>query len=147
MGRVLLDRLFLVTILEDKRQGALVPAEKSQRSLVTCPTTPDTRLMRGGAGFAFGEQSRSRNPFLSSCASLPEQNVPFLLRSCSDWSFLSLPRRKRSTSKRKGKKKKHSNEKESDGERQLVMKLAGVGGKWGETTAALRLRQGLGSQP
>ena len=44
-------------------------------------------------------------------------------------------------------KKKHSNEKESDGERQLVMKLAGVGGKWGETTAALRLRQGLGSQP
>lgn len=91
----------LVSLLRRVRGGSHLPQ--------------DAQPKRGGAGFAFGQLSRSRNPFQSHF--LPKQNVPFLLWNCSEWSFLSLPRRKQSMSK-KEKKKNHSNEKESDGERQ-----------------------------
>lgn len=93
----------------------------------------DAQPTRGGAGFAFGELSCSRKPSLSSLTSLPKQNVPFLLWNCSEWSFPSLPRRKRSMSK-KEKKKNHSNEKESDGERQTwdeaCCRWGGRGERW-----------------
>lgn len=92
----------------------------------------DAQPTRGGAGFAFGELSRSRKPSLSSLTSLPKLNVPFLLWNCSEWSFPPLLRRKRSMSK-KGKKKKITAMKRKVIERdRLGMKLVAGGGGSGE---------------